>query len=155
MIHIGFTGTQSGMTQRQGEVVWWLVRHKQFYAHHGDCVGADAEFHAIVKQVEWCYGVVVHPPTNASKRAFVALDPVRDVVRLEKPYLERNHDIVDESTWLIATPKEDFMVLRSGTWSTVRYARSRLPAPIVGGPLSERKVLIVLPSGAYFEEAWR
>lgn len=154
MIHIGFTGTQRGMTSKQGEVLWGLIQHKQFYAHHGDCIGADAEFDAIARRAPWCYGVVVHPPTDESKRAFVKTDPVRDIVRPSKPYLERNHDIVDETTWLIATPKEEHPVLRSGTWATVRYAKSLLPVPGTVIP-GERRVITIAPAGWYFEEVWR
>jgi hypothetical protein len=39
-----------------------------------------------------------------------------------EPYLERNKRIVDNVTLLIATPKEFHHTLRSGTWSTIRYA---------------------------------
>ena len=40
-----------------------------------------------------------------------------------KDYLDRNHDIVDQTDLLIATPKENTEVLRSGTWATIRYAK--------------------------------
>lgn len=44
----------------------------------------------------------------------------------DKPYLERNANIVEESSILIACPidknEEEW---RSGTWSTVRKARKR------------------------------
>jgi hypothetical protein len=64
----------------------------------------------------------VHPPTDDRKRAFCTgngadWEP--------KPYLERNHDIVDETTILIACPNGEER-MRSGTWATVRYARQRI-----------------------------
>jgi len=40
------------------------------------------------------------------------------------PYLSRNRAIVDETEMLIATPAEFTEQQRSGTWSTVRYARA-------------------------------
>jgi hypothetical protein len=47
-----------------------------------------------------------------------------DVLMEEKPYLERNLNIVKNSSILIACPidknKEE---LRSGTWSTIRQAK--------------------------------
>lgn len=42
-----------------------------------------------------------------------------------KPPLVRNHDIVDSTELLIACPKEQVEVLRSGTWATIRYARKK------------------------------
>ncbi|MGN6107396.1 MAG: hypothetical protein ACTHU0_19965, partial [Kofleriaceae bacterium] len=70
MIHVGFTGTQRGMTPQQRERVWELVRDRQFYAHHGDCVGADAEFDDIVRRAPGLYGVVIYPSNIPGKRAF-------------------------------------------------------------------------------------
>ena len=40
-----------------------------------------------------------------------------------RDYLDRNKDIVNNCDLLIAAPKENTEVLRSGTWSTVRYAK--------------------------------
>ena len=56
-------------------------------------------------------------------------------MRKPKPYLERNKDIVDETGLLIATPKGEEIV-RSGTWSTIRYARK-----------NHKKIIIIMPNG--------
>lgn len=126
-IHIGFTGTQRGLADVQVERIAELVRHKDHYAHHGDCIGADAQFDAIVRDLPTCRGVIVHPPLIPDKRAFVKIH-VQDVLRPEKEYLERNRDIVLEvkirGGFLIVGPGEAQMQQRSGTWSTYRYARS-------------------------------
>jgi hypothetical protein len=86
--------------------------------HHGDCVGADADAHAIARALR--ARVVVHPPWVTKKRAFCHGNETRDPL----PYLERNHHIVDETDMLIATPRGPEL-LRSGTWATVRYARQQ------------------------------
>lgn len=52
------------------------------------------------------------------------------------PYLQRNKVIVDRCGVLVAAPGEAQEQLRSGTWSTIRYARR------VGRP-----VIMVLPDG--------
>jgi hypothetical protein len=64
--------------------------------------------------------IVIHPPTDPKKRAFCK---GAAEIREPKPYLDRNHDIVDEgSGLLIAAPFQEEEILRSGTWATVRYA---------------------------------
>ena len=121
-LHIGFTGTQAGMTDRQKERVWQLVGHRQFYAHHGDCIGADAEFDAIVRRAPNLYGVIMHPCDLAAKRAYCVPKYPHDVVRDVKSPLVRNEDIVAEGHCLIAASKTAGPVLRSGTWATIRLA---------------------------------
>jgi hypothetical protein len=106
--------------------------------HHGDCIGADAEAANIFRLCISPNILVSHPPLNPSKRAYVLSAEVRP----EKEYLERNQDIVNETAFLIACPKEFAgEELRSGTWSTVRYARK------VG-----KRVTIVRPDGTIKHE---
>lgn len=98
--------------------------------HHGDCIGADAQAHQIATALRvWR---VVHPPEDANKRALCFGDRYMPA----KPYLVRNREIVDVSDLLIAAIKEDAEELRSGTWSTIRYARK-----------TRKPVLIISPSG--------
>jgi hypothetical protein len=125
---VGFTGTQKGMSDEQWLKVTRLIQHlNPKEVHHGSCIGADAHFHEIVDENYPKVEVHVHPPEDASKRAWVD----GDVIHEPKSYLERNQDIVDASEALIATPRGPEM-LRSGTWSTVRRARrKRIPIYIV------------------------
>jgi len=128
-MHIGFTGTQKGMTDFQKkEVATILLFHKPFFirgdksknfqAHHGDCIGADAEFEKLAK--EYGFKTYAHPALDTgSKRAYCK----SDVILPAKPALERNKDIVNKVNIMIATPKENHEVLRSGTWATIRYAK--------------------------------
>jgi hypothetical protein len=120
---IGFTGTQLGLTMPQQ----WLLEawlgpraDKIVEFHHGDCVGADELAHQIAQRAG--IKVFVHPPVIETKRAFCA---GAEHVYPQKPYLDRNHDIVDACTGLIACPFELEEQVRSGTWATVRYARKR------------------------------
>lgn len=136
MIHVGFTGTQRGMTVTQHAAVTDLLRGRTICGHHGDCVGADEDFHEIVRRQDWST-IVIHPPVDRAKRAFCAGDGgerVAVTVLLEKPYLERNRDIVDVTVCLIATPKKITPELRSGTWSTIRYAAKVGRPYVVVGP---------------------
>lgn len=127
-LKIGFTGTQDGMTSKQIRTLGLIIlvhMPAQWPAvewHHGDCIGADEECHRLVRALR--FRVVLHPPDNDSKRAFCKLIKDRVVAMEPAPYLERNRDIVDETRYLIAAPKGE-EVQRSGTWSTVRYARQQ------------------------------
>lgn len=144
-IHIGFTGTQRGMTKPQTAVVRRFLEMVFEEAsgmdrcfHHGDCIGADAQAHQLA--IGLGYSIELHPPDDSSKRAFCR-DCGRE--RAALPYLIRNRAIVDVSNMVIAAPAEEHgEVLRSGTWSTVRYARRQ-----------KKMLIVVRPSGASEGEA--
>lgn len=114
--HVGFTGTQRGMTPNQLSVVRFYL-DGYTWLHHGDCIGADAQAHQAARRK----GLKIHrhPPDNPSKRAFCDFNKDDDPY----PYLDRNHNIVNWSSLLIAGPGEFEEQLRSGTWATIRYAR--------------------------------
>jgi len=123
-IHIGFTGTRKGMTQSQLNRVDDFLDNMDDvgsgsyrWAHHGDCIGADAEFHVLAK--ESGYRVYGHPPIKDDLRAFCDFD----IAMLPYPYLKRNRDIVDNSDVLIVVPEQTEEQPKGGTWSTYRYAK--------------------------------
>lgn len=123
---IGFTGTQDGMTARQQKslrIILACLFEPESWFSHGDCIGADEQAHHIAKQIG--YKIDIHPPKDPKKRAFCSGE---DISHEPKDYLDRNKYIVDgivDGGVLIATPKTKREELRSGTWSTVRYARRR------------------------------
>lgn len=121
---VGFSGTQLGMTPLQRVKflrVIYALQPKEF--HHGDCIGADAEAHNLIrKNLPECK-IHIHPPDDPGKRAFCDGDKLYP----EKPYLERNRDIVLHSKVLVTTPGQPAEIMRSGTWSTTRYGRQVLP----------------------------
>jgi len=138
---IGFTGTQQGMTEAQKVTILELLTAVPVTEiHHGDCIGADKDFHAIVRAYQPSIRIIGHPPNQVSKRAHCEFDETRD----PKYYLERNRHIVQESQILFATPGGFYEEQRSGTWSTIRYARKlRLPTWIVlpdGTVLAENEI---------------
>ena len=91
MRHIGFTGTREGMQEAQRAAVADLLSHRTpAWLHHGDCVGADAEVHAIGKSCGFL--LVGHPSSRGSQRAWC--DGFERLYHA-KDYLQRNHDIVD------------------------------------------------------------
>jgi predicted Rossmann fold nucleotide-binding protein DprA/Smf involved in DNA uptake len=126
----GFTGTSRGMSEAQKNRVRNFLSNKKGEFHHGDCIGADDEAHDIA--VELGLGAVIHPPINsvyrAWKQGWITKGPL--------PYLDRNKVIVRSTEILIATPGEMVEQLRSGTWSTIRYARKL-----------ERPICIIYPNG--------
>ena len=64
---IGITGTEKGMTLAQYNSAYDLIRKLSSdhnILHHGDCLGADAEFHVIAE--EFGFRIHIHPPLNSS-----------------------------------------------------------------------------------------
>lgn len=115
---IGVTATQQGLTDRQKRLVREeLIALGATELHHGDCIGGDADIHQIA--VELDLYIIIHPPRNESKRAFCEAHETRRALE----YLDRNKNIVLESNFLIGCPRYNREELRSGTWSTIRFAR--------------------------------
>lgn len=133
MIRVGFTGTREGMTIQQKVTVLKILRDiSPDWGHHGDCVGADADFHASCRAL----GIKVkgHPPIKPDFRAYCEFDEQN----VPKAYYARNRDIVQEAPdLLIATPKESKEQPKGGTWYTVGYASS-----------VKRYTIIVWPDGS-------
>jgi hypothetical protein len=115
---IGFTGTSQGMTMAQWGALYLALERVRGTLLHGDCVGADAQAHMVARGRG--LRIEVYPPTNGKARANMA----GDVVHPAAPYLKRNRAIVDSCDVLYAAPYSLVERLRSGTWATVRYARS-------------------------------
>jgi hypothetical protein len=119
-LEIGFTGSRSGMgTQRQELIPVYLRRYKTAVVHHGMCEGSDTEFHDLVRNNFEGISIVGHPPTDKSAYVYRPCDHLWT----DKPYLDRNRDIVNEADIMFATPFENQEKLRSGTWATIRYAK--------------------------------
>jgi hypothetical protein len=119
---IGFTGTQHGMSKFQKKLLRRLLDNDLDEFHHGDCVGADAEAHNIADTERCACAIVIHPPSDSRKRAFKKVHDQDQMIK-PKPYIQRNKDIVNAVDLLIAAPRSNKEELRSGTWSTVRYAK--------------------------------
>jgi hypothetical protein len=127
-IKIGFTGNRHGLRKDQEEQIKLILdKYDNMIISHGDCIGSDTDFHKLCvnykethldKKIE----IHIYPPNNPKLRAFNE----GDLIMEEKPYLERNLNIIKNSSILIACPidknKEE---LRSGTWSTIRQAKKR------------------------------
>jgi hypothetical protein len=123
-MHIGFTGTRYGLSVEQKmeiKKVLGSYNSTTIIVHHGDCIGADTDFHTICKEIG--IKTIIHPPIDEKLRAF----NIGDVILPSKEYIERNHDIVENTSLLIACPYDKKKeITRSGTWATIRYARKLL-----------------------------
>lgn len=119
-MEIAFTGTRQGMTDNQKvELVEWLEKLKPTKVYHGDCIGADTDFHHSVRKFDPEIFVHIIPSNIADQRSFLKGDKVED----PNHPLVRNRDMVDNADIVIAAPATLEEVLRSGTWATIRYAR--------------------------------
>jgi hypothetical protein len=125
---LGYTGSRKGMTHMQREHLVRTLTHNGNISeiHHGCCQGADEELHRmLLTNPGITKTIVCHPPENdvyQMSMAWLNVQSLVKVIRLpKKPYIMRNHDIVNECDLLVACPN-GFEVTRSGTWATVRYA---------------------------------
>ncbi len=114
---IGFTGTRKGMTEEQRDSVKrYLNAQLPLCVNHGDCIGADTDFHNIALGLK--IPIVIYPSnltTRAWNKGFTDIKEPKDA-------LERNKDIVVDSDFMIATPRLFHEELRSGTWACIRFA---------------------------------
>lgn len=118
---MGFSGTREGMTEVQKTMLRRLLgEYTPTEFHHGDCVGADAEAHDIVRELfdPFACRIIIHPPRAVADRAWKEGDTILEA----REFLTRNRDIVNACDVLIVTPKESQEQLRSGTWATYRWA---------------------------------
>jgi hypothetical protein len=117
------------MTDNQKvELVAFLIYLKSLdftHFHHGDCIGADAQAAKLAKQLGFI--MVCHPghPRDKNNTMFRAFTDFNDVAHEVKPFVKRDRDIVDACEQMIATPVGLVEETRSGTWTTVRYARKQ------------------------------
>lgn len=140
---VGFTGTRMGMQTAQWRSVFdlcssWLIKE----AHHGLCKGSDDEYHWLLRTLRIGPSILIHghPPINRGGVGQLKTFTDCNVMHPDKEYKVRDRDIVDASGRMIATP---FCpeIARSGTWTTVRYARKKL-----------KPLWIVMPDGSIIEE---
>lgn len=126
-IKIGFTGTREGLNENQkNKIIELLNQYTSYiiYVYHGDCIGADTDFHKLCADFRNNKNVTliitIMPPDKNSMREFNK----GDIIMPPKSYLERNTDIVINADIMIGCPIDaNNEVTRSGTWSTIRKAR--------------------------------
>jgi hypothetical protein len=126
---VGYTGPRKGMHRAQSRVLPCVLHAlaRKIVAHHGDCVGGDAEFHDMIRAEFELSRVVIHPPEYEGLRAFKEADEYRQPA----PFGDRDRRMVEEVEVLVATPG-GFEERRrgSGTWLTIRHAK-RVRRPLV------------------------
>lgn len=115
---LGFTGTRHGMTEKQKIELAKILRDGVTELHHGMCKGADEECHNLARAIGGIW-IVGHPPKNTYLMADLDIDEMRG----PQEYLARDENIVEETDELVAAPHGMQEMIRSGTWTTVRYAQ--------------------------------
>lgn len=134
-MRISFTGTRRGMTHEQTSSLRGLLSVSSAeLLVHGDCVGADEQAHELATSLS--IRTRARPSDSGAHRAHCVADEIAD----PRPPLDRNRDIVDDGDFLIAAPGQASEIARSGTWTTIRYARK------IG-----RRVLVIWPDGSVAE----
>ena len=119
---IGFTGTSSGMNEIQKiGVSELLITYQPKIVYHGMCIGADEDFHNLVRELLPNCKIIGLPGKFASgkendKKSNITVDELRE----EDTHFSRNRKIVNSTELLIACPYSDEEV--GGTWYTINYA---------------------------------
>ncbi len=118
-----FTGTRKGMTGYQMQQAAELLQQAEpNRVCHGCAIGADRQFHHLAP-----VGIRDLFPCNAEQLAWARQNVTSgDVIHPVEAPLDRNRRMVDRSVLIIAAPQTLVEEQRSGTWSTVRYARRAL-----------------------------
>jgi hypothetical protein len=127
---LGITGSRHGITDAQRIALRELIDSADAI-HHGACVGADEESHDIAQLLG--KRIYIHPPIN--EKWMMPREKWLDehVVYGAVEYHERNRSIVNLCQTLLALP-DGPKRLRSGTWSTVRYAHDMKVETIICYP---------------------
>jgi hypothetical protein len=140
-MRIGFTGTRHGMSKTQfnkvAELLATFITDGPSTFNHGQCIGSDCEAASLAYSLG--YVVIAHPgysPKYPNWRGSRGSFDQNNIILPEKPFLDRDHDIVNESDVVVATPNQKEEQRRSGTWATIRYARKT------------SLVIIVFPDGS-------
>lgn len=128
-LEVGFTGTRRGWSHDQSltmiSVLKTLRALGYVWLHEGDCIGADTEANKLWRELGG--KIHQHPPKRDKLRSFSPFDHTE----VPKDYIVRDRDIVNSCSVLIGTPHGPEEI-RSGTWTTIRYARSiKVPRIIV------------------------
>ena len=119
---LGFTGTRHGMTAAQKKAVTELVREvRPVEAHHGVCVGADADFHWIVRRELPGCRIIGHPGPDEAMQNDVVRDDCNELA-LPLTNFARNRVIVGAVDYMIGTPYKMIRETRGGTWYTISHA---------------------------------
>lgn len=134
---IALTGSRQGMTDAQKHCVYHLIHEiRPERARHGDCIGSDEQFHQLVREHSPMVQIIGYPPTDPKNRAWCEFD----ITMPEEDYHVRDQRMVHDSQMLLATPHGPEYP-RSGTWTTIRFARGLL-----------RPIKIIWPDGSITEE---
>lgn len=112
-MHVGFTGTRIGCNAAQKAGLWKVLEnlhrlHGIEGVHHGDCIGADADFDAICHELSFYR--TSYPAFELGHKYRAGCD-CEEIRPLKRP-LVRNRDIVDACDVMIATPRENAEVER-------------------------------------------
>ncbi|MFI5302857.1 MAG: hypothetical protein ACHREM_32610 [Polyangiales bacterium] len=147
---VGFTGTREGFTAEQRlyfetMIAGLALANRCVEFHHGDCQGADAEAHDIVRALAPDWTIHIHPgPDGDPHRA----GKVGDRYHMAKGHFARNRDIVRASSLVLGVSVAPHRLDRGGTWYTLDFAvKNRVPTKVLW-PAAGVDDLYPLPSHA-------
>lgn len=134
-----FTGTQIGMTDFQkNQVIEFLKNWEYNEFIHGNCIGADADFHELVRKYIKNSNIItlsVYKGKCANCKS--------DFNLIRNDYLARNREMVKSADYIIGCPKTNYPTKRGGTFYTLRYAqKENLNGLIFWATEKEQSILV-------------
>ena len=143
---LGFTGSRNGLSIAQKKFLTeYIKNHDIDEAAHGDCVGADAEFHDLLKKHKPTCKISVFPSIYGKWRAY------RDGDYTHEPLAAKDRDflIVEFANIFIGCPPTDFEILHSGSWVTIRMAQKRVNKNFIS------KLYVAYPTIGICDNNWK
>lgn len=147
---VGFTGTRQEITAEQtDEILDFVISRSPHRFLHGGAIGSDQLLHEMIlhQPASIATAIEIYPASQQRHRYWegqkhIAFYSGRDcIVHPPIPPLTRNRIIAERCDWLLACPATSEEELRSGTWTTVRYARH-----------AKKPISIVCPNGSVKRE---
>lgn len=119
---LGFTGTRSGMTDKQLESMEEILGDVCVF-YHGSCKGADIQAARMVRQhIPDAHIIALPGPADDPCREYSGVD---DEIGEGTSHFARNRAIVDKSDEIFAAPYDMKEARFGGTWYTIHYAIKR------------------------------
>jgi hypothetical protein len=134
--YLVFSGRRDDLSDSQKIMVVNFIRLIKFKcAFHGDCIGADGQFHDLVRENRKKAWIEVYPSPYEAMRAFKEGDLTHEAMKAA----ERDKYMINQGEILLAAPPTKQPV-KSGTWANISFAETCETI---------QKIIVIAPDGQF------